>query len=86
MDAWYTGYFLTAVNALIDVRFVPQEMGRLFFQSQEYANRNRSRAEFISDCYQVFLRRQPAQVGARRMVVGPFVDPASGRLAVRPVD
>lgn len=61
MDAWYTGYFLTAVNASIDVRFVPQEMGRLFFMSQEYADRNRTRAEFITDCYQAFLRRQPSQ-------------------------
>jgi hypothetical protein len=62
VDAWYTGYFLVAINASIDVRFVFQEMGRLFFQSQEYANRNRTRAEFLTDCYQAFLRRQPAQV------------------------
>jgi len=40
---------------------VPQEMGRLFFLSTEYANRNRTNAEFIRDCYQTFLRRQPSQ-------------------------
>jgi hypothetical protein len=60
VDSWYNGYFLTAVNQSIDVRFVPSEMGRLFFASQEYANRNRTNAEFITDCYQVFLRRQPS--------------------------
>lgn len=60
VDAWYTGYFLAAVNSSIDVRFVFQEMGRLFFASPEYARRNRSNAEFIRDCYQVFLRRQPS--------------------------
>lgn len=61
VDAWFTGYFLAAVNAAFDVRFAPQEMGRLFFLSQEYTSRNRTDAQFIADCYQVFLRRPPAQ-------------------------
>jgi hypothetical protein len=60
VDAWYDGYFLYAVSLAIDVRFVPQEMGRLFFLSAEYASRNRTDAEFIRDCYQAFLRRQPS--------------------------
>ncbi|MBX3025562.1 DUF4214 domain-containing protein [bacterium] len=61
VDSWYNGYFLAAVNNGIDVRYVPSEMARLFFGSQEYANRNRTNAQFITDCYQAFLRRQPAQ-------------------------
>jgi hypothetical protein len=61
VDSWYNGYFLAAVNNAIDVRYVPSEMARLFFGSQEYAKRNRSNAQFITDCYQAFLRRQPAQ-------------------------
>jgi hypothetical protein len=61
VDAWYGGYFLYAVSFSIDVRFVPQEMGRLFFLSAEYAARNRTNAEFIRDCYQAFLHRQPSQ-------------------------
>lgn len=61
VDAWYYGYFVAAVNLSVDVRFVPHEMGRLFFLSQEYASRNRTNAQFIRDCYEVFLRRTPAQ-------------------------
>ncbi|HUT25120.1 MAG TPA: DUF4214 domain-containing protein, partial [Sumerlaeia bacterium] len=45
----------------IDVRFIPREMARLFFLSQEYANRSRTDSEFITDCYQVFLNRAPTQ-------------------------
>lgn len=61
VDAWYGGYFLYGVSFSIDVRFVPQEMGRLFFLSAEYAARNRTNAEFLRDCYQAFLHRQPSQ-------------------------
>ncbi|MCX5737784.1 MAG: DUF4214 domain-containing protein, partial [Proteobacteria bacterium] len=61
VDAWYNGYFLASVNVSVDVRFAPQEMGRLFFLSQEYASRGRTNAQFIRDCYEVFLRRTPAQ-------------------------
>jgi hypothetical protein len=59
IDAWHQGYFNYAVSFNIDVRFIPREMARLFFLSDEYANRNRSDAEFITDCYQVFLDRDP---------------------------
>jgi formylglycine-generating enzyme required for sulfatase activity len=61
VDAWHHGYFDYALSFNIDVRFVPREMARLFFLSQEYANRNRANSDFITDCYQVFLNRYPNQ-------------------------
>jgi len=61
VDSWHIGYFQYAVSFNIDVRFIPREMARLFFLSQEYANRDRSDAEFIADCYRVFLNRDPSQ-------------------------
>ncbi|HUT26151.1 MAG TPA: DUF4214 domain-containing protein [Sumerlaeia bacterium] len=60
LNGWQT-YFNYAVNFNIDVRFIPREMARLFFLSEEYANRNRTDAEFITDCYLVFLNRSPSQ-------------------------
>ena len=45
VEAWETGYFDAAVAMNIDVRFVVREMGRLFFLSEEYDQRNRSDAE-----------------------------------------
>jgi len=36
-------------------------MGRLFFSSSEYQSRNRSNAQFITDCYRAFLYRSPSQ-------------------------
>ena len=54
-------YFNYAVNFNIDVRFIPREMARLFFLSVEYANRGRANAEFLTDCYRVFLDRDPSQ-------------------------
>jgi hypothetical protein len=71
VDSWYNGYFITAVNQQVDVRFVPAEMGRLFFASQEYANRNRTNAEFITDCYQVFLRRAPSTAELNAWLADP---------------
>ena len=59
VDAWQTGYFEYAVGFNIDVRFVPREMARLFFLSVEYENRSRTDGEFITDCYRVFLDRNP---------------------------
>jgi len=59
--AWETGYFDYAVAMDVDVRFVPREMGRLFFLSDEYATRTRTDAEFVSDCYWAFLDRDPRQ-------------------------
>jgi hypothetical protein len=61
VEAWEIGYFEYAVSFNIDVRFIPREMARLFFLSEEYANRSRTNAEFITDCYQVFLGRAPSQ-------------------------
>lgn len=61
VDSWYNASFLYAVNAPIDVRFVPREMARVFFAGAEYAARARTRAQFIGDAYQVFLRRAPSQ-------------------------
>lgn len=60
VDNWYNGYFEYAVSFGIDVRFVPREMARVFFLSAEYASRNRTDEQFIRDCYQVFLSRQPS--------------------------
>jgi cell division septation protein DedD len=60
VDAWQTGYFDYALNFDIDVRFIPREMGRLFFLSEEYQNRGRTDGEFITDCYRVFLDRGPS--------------------------
>ena len=59
VDAWHHGYFEYALSFSIDIRFIPREMARLFFLSGEYAARGRSDAEFITDCYQVFLQRLP---------------------------
>lgn len=59
VDAWETGYFNYALSFNIDVRYIPTEMGRLFFLSTEYANRHRNDTEFITDCYQAFLYRAP---------------------------
>ena len=61
VDSWEMGYFNYAVSFDIDVRFIPREMARLFFLSEEYAARNRANSEFITDCYQVFLNRPPSQ-------------------------
>ncbi|HUT23170.1 MAG TPA: DUF4214 domain-containing protein, partial [Sumerlaeia bacterium] len=61
VDSWHHGYFEYAVNFNIDVRFIPREMARLFFLSEEYANRQRNDEEFLTDCYQVFLHRAPTQ-------------------------
>ncbi|HUT25171.1 MAG TPA: DUF4214 domain-containing protein, partial [Sumerlaeia bacterium] len=61
VDAWEQGYFNYAVSFDIDVRFIPREIGRLFFLSEEYGTRNRSDAEFITDCYETFLYRKPSQ-------------------------
>jgi hypothetical protein len=59
VDAWHEGYFEYAASFGIDVRFIPREMARLFFLSEEYAARNRTNAEFLTDCYRVFLNRDP---------------------------
>jgi len=60
VDAWHGGYFDYAVSFNIDVRFIPREMARLIFLSEEYATRGRANAEFIADCYNVFLARDPS--------------------------
>ena len=60
VDSWYTGYFEYALSFDIDSRFVPREMARVFFLSAEYEARNRTDEEFIRDCYQVFLSRDPS--------------------------
>ncbi|HUT25891.1 MAG TPA: DUF4214 domain-containing protein, partial [Sumerlaeia bacterium] len=61
VTTWRKGYFEYSVEFDIDVRFVPREMGRLFFLSEEYRNRNRANGEFITDCYETFLERLPGQ-------------------------
>ncbi|HUT26152.1 MAG TPA: PQQ-binding-like beta-propeller repeat protein [Sumerlaeia bacterium] len=69
-DAWHHGYFDYAVDFGIDVRFIPREMARLFFFSEEYAARNRADAEFIADCYEVFLDRTPNQTELGNWLAG----------------
>jgi len=60
VDAWETGYFKYALNLNIDVKFIPAEMGRLFFLSPEYQSRHRTNEDFITDCYRAFLHRYPS--------------------------
>lgn len=45
----------------IDGRFIPQEMGRRLFSSEEYAQRGRSDEEFIGDCHRGLLARAPSE-------------------------
>ncbi|HUT23123.1 MAG TPA: DUF4214 domain-containing protein [Sumerlaeia bacterium] len=45
----------------VDVRFVPREMGRLFFLSDEYTTRGLSDEVFLKDCYWAFLSRYPQE-------------------------
>jgi len=40
-----------------------QSLGNTLFQSQEYANRGRSNRDFVFDCYEAFLQRDPDQGG-----------------------
>ena len=70
VDSWETGYFDYALSFNIDVRFVPREMARLIFLSQEYANRNRTDSDFITDCYQVFLDRDPSPTELNNWITG----------------
>ena len=72
VDSWESGYFDYALGFDIDVRFVPREMGRLFFLSEEYAARNRTDAEFIADCYRVFLDRDPNQTELDNWLAGAW--------------
>jgi hypothetical protein len=61
VDSWHHGYFDYALAFDIDVRFIPREMARLFFLSEEYDLRGRSRRQFVMDCYRCFLNRDPSQ-------------------------
>ncbi|HUT25591.1 MAG TPA: radical SAM protein, partial [Sumerlaeia bacterium] len=45
----------------IDGRFIPQEIGRRLFASEEYARRGRSDEEFIRDCCKGLLARAPSE-------------------------
>jgi len=69
VDGWQT-YVDYVVNFNIDVRFIPREVARLFFLSEEYANRSRADAEFITDCYRVFLDRAPNQTELDNWLAG----------------
>ncbi|HUT26205.1 MAG TPA: DUF4214 domain-containing protein [Sumerlaeia bacterium] len=59
--SWKTGYFEYALGFDIDVRFIPREIARLLFLSDEYAARGRTDGGFLTDCYNVILRRSPSQ-------------------------
>jgi mannosyltransferase len=62
VEAWENGYFNYALNFDNDAWFILTEMGRLFFSSDDYQMRNRSNAEFITDCYRAFPDRNPSQL------------------------
>jgi hypothetical protein len=68
-EGWRT-YFDYVADFNIDVRFIPREMARLFFLSDEYAARNRTNTEFITDCYRVFLNRAPNQTELDNWLAG----------------
>jgi hypothetical protein len=72
VDAWHHGYFDYAVSFNIDVRFIPREMGRLFFLSEEYRDRQQTNGEFITDCYRVFLNRGPTDSELTAWLVGEW--------------
>jgi hypothetical protein len=59
INALEEGYFNYALSYNIGVKYVAGEMGRMFFDAEEYQNRKRTDAEFIADCYRAFLYRQP---------------------------
>jgi len=75
VDAWYAGYFEYALSFNIDVRFIPREMARLFFLSEEYENRRRANGEFIADCYGVFLDRRPTELELANWLGGTWNRP-----------
>ncbi|RJR18312.1 MAG: hypothetical protein C4582_11725 [Desulfobacteraceae bacterium] len=61
LDLWvnsYLGYFL---DLDVDISLAAGQMGRMMFRSPEYEGRNRSGAEFITDCYSGYLFREPNQ-------------------------
>ncbi|HUT23344.1 MAG TPA: DUF4214 domain-containing protein, partial [Sumerlaeia bacterium] len=72
VDAWYSGYFEYALSFRIDVRFIPREMARLFFLSEEYESRRRTDGEFIADCYGVFLDRRPTELELANWLSGTW--------------
>jgi hypothetical protein len=57
--AWADGYVMFAAWNSMDVCLAVREMARTLFLSQEYAQRNRTDAQFIEDCYRAFLWREP---------------------------
>lgn len=59
VKAWRGGFFNHAVEMDVDIRFIPREMARLFFLSDERQILGRTKAEFVIDCYRIFLDRDP---------------------------
>jgi hypothetical protein len=62
VEAWVTGFIDPALFRMIDIIYVSRAQTREMFMSAEYVARNRTDAEFISDCYTAFLRR-PVSAG-----------------------
>ena len=72
VNNWQTGHFDYVLAFDINVQHIPREMGRLFFLSTEYANRRRSDAEFITDCYRTFLQRDPSALEIAQWTSGEW--------------
>ncbi|MCC5876493.1 MAG: DUF4214 domain-containing protein [Candidatus Sumerlaeia bacterium] len=61
IEIWMTG----VSNALVqnvDIRFIGREIARVFVFSEEYVGRERTRQQFILDCYAAFLGRVPGDM------------------------
>lgn len=61
IETWMFG----VSNALVqnvDIRFIGREIARVFIFSDEYIGRERTRQQFILDCYAAFLGRVPGDV------------------------
>ncbi len=56
VPAW-KGYFEYSLDFNVGAHFIAGDIGWRILLSAEYAGRNRSREEFIRDCYRAFLQR-----------------------------
>ncbi len=59
VPAWES-YFDYALDFNVAAHFIAGDIGWRIFASDEYYHRNRSREEFIRDCYRGFLLRMPS--------------------------
>ncbi len=58
-ETWQEGYYeYFFIEGNLDIRLLPQDVGRILFDSSEYAGRGRTCEEFIDDIYRAFLFRR----------------------------